>query len=182
VAYDAAILAEAQELYFTGQSAARISAEMKRRHPDRCKRICEKTVLKWISTPDAFGKTWLDKKALAQGKAEEQRIDKTADEFGKLNGLLVDAIQIMKKRLDVAKDFAPMNPEYTAQVLMQLIGKRMEGLKTSPITGAISGEHVQLLFEVIQADGELGPVFERRKSDLLKAYQEKLAAAGLAAS
>lgn len=179
MAYDASILAEAQELYFAGQSAAKIASELKRRHPGTCARVCEKSVLKWIVRPDAFGETWTDKKAKAQRKAEEKRIDKTADEYGKLSGILVDAIGMMKERLIAGKDFAPTNPEYTAQVLMQLIGKRMEGLKSSPISGAISGEHVQLLFECIQADADLGPVFERRRSDLLKAYQEKLKAAGL---
>lgn len=177
MAYDAQILGEAQELYFAGTSAAKIAAELRRRHPERARRLAEKTVLKWISTPDAFGETWLDKKAKALASAEEKRIDKSADRFGQLTGILDDLIETLGQRLDDAADFKATNPEYTAQVLLQCLTKRAQFLSSAPSDVTEAGE-VRLFFEALQEDPELGPVFERRREKLLEAYREKLAGRG----
>ena len=173
MAYGADVLAEAQELYFAGWSAARIAVELKKRHPASCKRICEKTVLAWISTPDGEGKTWLDKKAIVHQKAEGKLIDKSVDRMSQLHGALDDFISDLQKRFDRVKDNASNSPEYLAQVILQFIVHREKTLQTAAV-GVTSDEQMRIFFEVLQSDPELGPVFERRRAAISAAYREKL--------
>lgn len=179
MAYDASILAEALELYIAGNSAAKIAGELKRGHPTTCARVCEKSVLKWITKPDAFGKTWLELKIEAQTKAQGKIVEQSADRLGQLNGILDDVIEKLTLGAAAAEKIGADNPLWGLQLLFQYVGARRATLKDVPVGGQISGEHVRLLFEVIQADPDLGPVFERRQADLLKTYQEKCRAAGL---
>ena len=179
MAYDASIQAEGLELYIAGNSAAKIADELKRRHPDTCARLCEKSVLKWITKPDAFGKTWADRKVAAQTKAHKKIVNKSADRLGELNGILDDVIAKLSAGAAAADKIGGDNPIWGVQVLLQYLAARRGTLKDVPVGGQISGEHVRVLFETLQADAELGPLFERRRDELLKTYREKCQAAGL---
>ena len=179
MAYDASILAEALELYIGGLSASKIAEELKRRHPTTCARVCEKSVLKWITKPDAFGKTWPELKIEAQTKAHSQIVDKSADRLGQLNGILDDVIQRLTDGITGSEKLGGDNPLWGAQILLQFLGARRNTLKDVPVGAQISGEHVRILFEVIQADADMGPLFERKREDLLRVFQEKCRAAGL---
>jgi len=175
VAYGTALRAEAQELYFAGQSALKIAGELKRRYPEQCKRLSEKTVLQWISTPDPVTKeTWLDKKNKALTRADEKRIDQSADLFGQLRGALAALTSTMTRRFEDAASDPSTNADYTAQVLLQVLSKQQEFLShaaTSPI-GDEAG--IDLFLQALMEDAELGPVFLRRREALLASYREKL--------
>ncbi len=179
MAYDPSILAEGLELYIAGNSAAKIAAELKRRHPDKCARLCEKSVLKWITKPDAFKKTWLDKKAETCRKADEKIVDKSADRRAQMLGVLDEMIDDLTKGVKSSPLLGAENPLWGLTILTQMIRQRLDLMKDVPVDATISARHIQILFETIQADADLGPVWERRREELLRTYQEKCRAAGL---
>jgi len=180
MAYTTAIRAEAQEMFFAGQSAARIATELKRRYPAQCKRLAEKTVLKWIATPDALtGETWLDKKNKALHLADEKRIDASADLFAQLNGALEDLVDTMQTRFTKAASDPSTNADYTAQVFLQVLSKRFDLARASTVTGIGTEGQIELFLQVLQEDPELGPVYVRRRQALLKAYRGKMREKGI---
>jgi len=183
MAYTDLIRAEAAQLFFEGYSLAKIAREVRRRHPQECKQLSLKTVKEWAAKRDREGLTWAHRKAAYLQQAEKSQGERIIDRYGQLTGLMDEVIELMSKRFREASENAVdvRSPEYAAQVLLQLLNTRARMLREGLMgdTRIEGAKQFQLFFQVLASDPELGPLFEKRRPHLLRAYQEKLAKEGL---
>jgi len=183
MAYTDLIRAEAAQLFFEGYSLAKIARQIRSRHPEECKQLSLKTVKEWAAKPDRESLTWAHRKAAYLQEAQKSQGERIIDRYGQLTALLDETIGLMSARFREASEKAVdvRSPEYAAQVLLQLLNTRARMLREGLMgdTRIEGARQFQLFFQVLASDPELGPVFERRRPYLLRAYQEKLAKEGV---
>lgn len=182
MAYTDLLKAEGLSLFCEGFSFVKIRRQLKRRHPKECATLGLKTVKEWASKPDPEGLTWKERKAAYLREAQKSQGERIIDRYSQLTGLLDETITLIDERFREAASAHDMaNPEYGAQVLLQLLSMRAKMLREGLMgeTRIQGAEQLRVFFQVLAADDELGPVFERRRAYILREFQDQLAKKGL---